>query len=362
MVLFDRLNVLGHEGVFVVQDNETGLKGFIALHNTTLGPGLGGCRMMSYPNEEAALEDVLKLSEAMTYKNALAGLNYGGGKGVIWLQAGQSKTPELVRAMGKRIGALRGAYYTATDIGSTSADMEVMKEVTPYVSALPPEKGGLGDSAILTGLGVFQGIKSAVAYKHGQDSLEGLTIAIQGAGKVAYHMLTHLKKEYENAHFNVILADTYAPAVERCVELFPQIKVVAPEEIWQVKADILSPNAIGGTLSSEVIAHTNASIIAGGANNPLAEKSVADEIKQKGLLFVPDFAINSGGVIVLSAELAKGTLEEATEKTKQIYETAQRVFQVADERNINTLEAAIALAKERIEQVKQSSLLLSANP
>jgi glutamate dehydrogenase/leucine dehydrogenase len=347
--LFDRLNALGHEGIFVVQDDETGLKGFIALHNTSLGPALGGCRMMHYPTEEAAFEDVLKLSEAMTYKNALADLHYGGGKAVIWLQPGQVKTPELVRAMGKRIGALRGAYFTATDIGSTSADMEIMKDATPYVSALPPEKGGLGDSAILTGLGVFQGIKSAVAYKHGQDSLEGLTIAIQGAGKVAYHMLTHLKKEYEHAHFNVVLADTYAPAVDRCVELFPQIKVVEPDEIWQVKADILSPNAVGGTLTSDVIAQTQASVIAGGANNPLSKKSVADEIRQKGILFAPDFAINSGGVIVLSTELAKGTLEEATEKTKGIYETAQCIFQVAEERGINTLDAAISLAKERIE-------------
>jgi leucine dehydrogenase len=359
VALFDRLNALGHEAVFVVQDDETGLKGFIALHNTSLGPGLGGCRIMNYPSEEAAFEDVLKLSEAMTYKNALAGLHYGGGKAVIWLQPGQVKTPELVRTMGNRIGVLRGSYYTATDIGSTSADMEIMKEVTPYVSALPPEKGGLGDSAILTGLGVFQGIKSTVAYQHGQDSLEGLTIAIQGAGKVAYHMLTHLKKEYEQAHFNVILADTYAPAVDRCVELFPSIKVVEPDEIWQVKADILSPNAIGGTLTSEVIAKTQASVIAGGANNPLAKKSVADEMRQKGILFAPDFAINSGGVIVLSTELAKGTLEEATEKTNGIYETAQRIFRLAEERQINTLDAAIMLAKERIKEASERATTLA---
>lgn len=350
--LFEQLEDLGHEGVFVVQDKETGLKGFIALHNTTLGPGLGGCRMMHYPTEAAALEDVLKLSEAMTYKNALAGLPYGGGKSVIWLKEGQVKTPELVKAMARRINTLRGAYYTATDIGSTSGDMELMKALTPYVSALPPEKGGLGDSAILTGLGVFQGMKSAVAFKHGQESLEGLTIAIQGAGKVAYHLLTHLKKEYEDADFNVILSDTYAPAVAHCQELFPTLKVVEPHEIWQVKADILSPNAIGGTLTSQVIAQTQASIIAGGANNPLATHALANDIKQKGILFAPDFAINSGGVIVLSTELAQGTLQEAIEKTHGIYETAQRIFKLAEARHINTLEAAIALAKERIEQAR----------
>jgi glutamate dehydrogenase/leucine dehydrogenase len=305
---------------------------------------------LNYPTKEAALEDLLKLSEAMTYKHALAGLSYGGGKSIIWLQPGQVKTPELVRAMGKRVDALRGAYYCATDIGSTKADMETMNEVTPYVTALPPEKGGLGcDSALLTGLSVFYGMKSAVAYKHGQDSLEGLTIAIQGAGKVAYHMLTHLKKEYEQANFNIILTDTYGPAVDRCVELFPQIKVVEPDEIWQVKADILSPNAVGGTLTSDVIAQTQASVIAGGANNPLAKKSIADEIKQRDILFAPDFAINSGGVIIASTELAKGTLEEATEKTKEVYDTVQRIFKLAEERGINTLDAAVALANERIE-------------
>lgn len=348
MTLFEQIETAGHEGIFVVQDAESGLRGFIALHNTTLGSGLGGCRMMHYPTEAAALTDVLKLSEAMTYKNALAGLPYGGGKGVMWLQEGQSKTPAMVRAMGKAIGLLRGSYYTATDIGSTSADMALMKELTPYVSALPPEKGGLGDSAILTGLGVYQGIKSAVAYQLKQESLEGLTIAIQGAGKVAYHLLTHLQKE---AGVNVILADTYAPAVQRCVELMPHIQVVEPSEIWKVKADVLSPNAIGGTITEDVLQQTSARVIAGGANNPLAERALAKQMKSHGILFAPDFAINSGGVIVLATELAQGTLEEATEKTNGIYETAQRIFTVAEERGIDTLDAAITLAKERIASV-----------
>lgn len=348
MAILEYMQTLGHESVLVVQDEASGLKGFIALHNTTLGPGLGGCRMMRYPSEAAALEDVLKLSEAMTYKNALAGLAYGGGKSVIWLDAAQEKTPALVQAMARRIDVLGGRYYTATDIGSTSADMEIMKGITPYVSALPPEKGGLGDSAILTGLGVYMGIKSAVAFQRQQDSLEGLSIAIQGAGKVAYHLLTHLKEEAKHANFTVFLADTYAPAVQRCVDLMPQLNVVAPEAIWQVKADILSPNAIGGTVTAEVIAQSAASIIAGGANNPLASKHLAEDLRAKGILFAPDFAINAGGVIVLSTELAHGSLEEAILKTKGIYDTAQCIFKRAETQGINTLEAAIALAKERI--------------
>lgn len=349
--LFKKLQQYGHEAIVPVQDDTTGLKGFIGLHNTTLGPGLGGCRVMAYANEAAALEDALKLSEAMTYKNALAGLNYGGGKGVIWLQPGQEKTPELIRSFGKRIGLLRGAYYTATDIGSTSDDMVIMRGESPYVSAMPPEKGGLGDSAVLTGLGVYMGIKAAVKYQRGLDNLAGLTIAIQGAGKVAYHLINHLKNE-EN--LTVYLADTYSPAIERCVEAMPSITVVKPAEIWEVEADILSPNAIGGTITGDVINATSATIIAGGANNPLQHKELSHRIKEKGICFAPDFAINSGGVIVLSTELAGGTFEEATQKTRGIYDTAMNIFKIADERDMNTLDAAIALAQERIESVKKS--------
>jgi len=348
--LFKKIEHYGHEALVHVQDEATGLKGFIGLHNTTLGPGLGGCRIMAYANEAEALEDVLKLSEAMTYKNALADLNYGGGKGVIWLQPGQQKTPELIRAFGRRIALLRGAYYTATDIGSTSDDMVLMREEAEFVSAMPPEKGGLGDSAVLTGLGVYMGIKAAVKYQRNQDTLSGLTIAIQGAGKVAYHLINHLKNE-EN--LTVYLADTYSPAIERCVHAMPSIQVVKPAEIWEIDADILSPNAIGGTITGDVIDATSATIIAGGANNPLQHRALAHRIQEKGICFAPDFAINSGGVIVLSTELAGGTFEEATEKTKGIYDTAMRIFAVAKERQINTLDAAIALAKERIESVKK---------
>jgi leucine dehydrogenase len=343
--LFDDIATHGHEAMVAVNDTATGLKGFIGLHNTILGPGLGGCRVMAYADEQEAFTDALKLSEAMTYKNALANLPYGGGKAVIWLQPGQSKTPELIQAMARRIDLLHGSYYTATDIGSTSADMVCMKAITPYVSALPPEQGGLGDSAILTGLGVYQGIKAAVKHQRGQDSLHGIRIAIQGAGKVAYHLITHLAKE---SGVHVFLTDTYAPSIQRCLEVMPSITTVTPEEIWKLKVDVLSPNAIGGTITAEVIQQTSATIIAGGANNPLAHKALADTIREKGILFAPDFAINSGGVIVLSTELAKGTLESATQKTLGIYDTALQVFTLAESKNINTLDAAIHLAKARI--------------
>jgi valine dehydrogenase (NAD+) len=342
--LFDHIAQHGHESVLTCFDAEAGLKGFIALHNTQLGPGLGGCRVMRYPSEAAAFTDVLALSEAMTYKNSLAGLPYGGGKAVIWLEENQEKTPALIDAMGRCIKALNGSYFTATDIGSTSADMKRMRALSSYVSALSPEDGGLGDSAILTGLGVYQGIRAAVKHRLGETSLDGLSIAIQGAGKVAFHMMSHLTQE----DVTIYIADTNTKALAKCQAAYPNIKVVAPDDIWHQSVDILSPNAIGGTITDEVIANTTATIIAGGANNPLRDRGVATAAATAEVLFAPDFAINSGGVIVLSTELAKGTIEQAKAKTLGIYDTALRVFEVAQARRINTLEAAIELAKEHI--------------
>jgi valine dehydrogenase (NAD+) len=341
----------GHESILFCQDEASGLKGFIALHNTTLGPGLGGCRMMPYPTEAAALADVLALSEAMTYKNSLAGLPYGGGKGVIWLQPGQSKSTAQVQAMARFIDRLHGSYFTATDIGSTSVDMKTMRDITPYVSALSPEDGGLGDSSILTGYGVYMGLKAAVKHRLGRDSLAGLRIAVQGAGKVAFHMLSHL---YPEGCERIFIADTNAEALAKCQAAYPNIEVVAPDAIWQQAVDVLSPNAIGGTLTEAVVQATTATLVVGGANNPLAAPTVANTLRQRNILFAPDFAVNSGGVIVLSQELAKGTLAEAKRQTEGIYDTAMRVFAEAEVRQCNTLEAAISLAKARIAQHKAS--------
>jgi glutamate dehydrogenase/leucine dehydrogenase len=292
----------------------------------------------------------------MTYKNALAGLNYGGGKGVIWLQPNQTKTPELVKAMGKRIALLKGSYFTATDVGSTSADMKLMRGESPYVSALAPEDGGLGCSAILTGYGVYLGMKASAKVRFGTDSLEGRTIAIQGTGKVASHMMGYLQHE----GCKVIVTDAYAPALEAFLKAYPMAEAVAPEAIWQVKADILSPNAIGGSITPEVVQHTEATIIAGGANNPLSEASVADLLQQRGIAFAPDFAINSGGVITLSAELAGQTFDEAKAQTAGIYDTTLRIFEKAEADKTNTLQAAIAVAQARIDSAQHTKQVVVA--
>jgi valine dehydrogenase (NAD+) len=343
--IFSQLQATGHQGVFWLSDPATGLKGFIALHNTTLGPGLGGCRMMHYADEQAAFQDVLKLSRAMTYKNALAGLPYGGGKAVVMLETPATKTPELVDSLAKRIHLLGGSYYTAGDIGSNAADMKRMKQHTPYVSGLSLEDGGLGDSSILTGLGVFMGIKAAVKHRLGTEDLAGLKVAVQGTGKVGFYLMEHLFK----AGCEVVATDMNPLALEAAQSAYPALKTVAPQAIWQQAVDVLSPNAVGGTITEAVANTTSATIVAGGANNPLATAEVSEILAKRNILFAPDFAINSGGVIVLSTELAKGTLEQAKTKTEQVYDTALNVFATALSRQVLPLQAAIALAEERIQ-------------
>lgn len=347
---FSAMQASNHEGVFWMSDPETGLRAFVGLHNTTLGPGLGGCRIMVYPNEQAALEDVLKLSRAMTYKNSLAGLPYGGGKTVIMLNKPEDKTPELIDSFARRLHLLRGSYYTAGDIGSNAKDMARIKAITPYVSGLAPEDGGLGDSSIMTGLGVYMGMKAAVKQKLGRDDMAGLKVAVQGTGKVGFYLMQHLVKE----GCEIIATDKNEEAMVYAKACYPGLTLVEPDDIWKQEVDILSPNAIGGTVTEEAVSTTTASIIAGGANNPLTSAEANTILTKRGILFAPDFAINSGGVIVLSTELMQGTLKQAQDKTEQIYDTTLKVFHIAEERNMTTLDAAIALAEERIEKTSRS--------
>lgn len=343
--VFPQMQQAGHEAVLFMTEPETGLRAFVGLHNTVLGPGLGGCRIMRYPDEAAALADALKLSRAMTYKNALAGLPYGGGKAVVFLGPEQEKTPELVDALAKRIDLLGGSYYTAGDIGSNAQDMKRIKAITPFVSGLAPEDGGLGDSSILTGYGVFRGIQAAVKHQLGRDELEGLRVAVQGTGKVGFYLMEHLFA----AGCDVVACDVSQQALEHAQAAYPKLRVVAPDALFAETVDILSPNAIGGTITEAVASSTTAKILAGGANNPLATESVGEILAKRDILFAPDFAINSGGVIVLSTELAQGTIEQAKAKTAAIYDTALEVFAKAQSENLLPLQAAIALAQQRID-------------
>jgi len=345
MGYFESIEKNDHEQVVFCSDKKSGLRAIIGIHNTTLGPALGGCRMKRYQSEEEALNDVLNLSRAMTYKSSLAGLNLGGGKTVVMLDHPEQKTPELLTALAKRIDALRGTYIGAGDIGSDTRDLRIMKQSTRWVTGLAEEDGGLGDSAILTSLGVFMGIKAAVKEQFGSTDLTNIRVTMQGAGKVGYKLLEHLL----HAGCQVWLSDVNENALIRIRQDFPIVNIVSPEELLTIEADVFSPNAVGGILTPALAKKLPVGIVAGGANNVLTDESSGEALKERGILYAPDFVINSGGVIMVACEIEQLGFEVAEERTKALYERTLDVFRVAKEENITTQEAAILLAKRRIE-------------
>lgn len=352
MSYFDLIHSRGHEGVFFCADPHTGLRGIISIHDTTLGPALGGCRMKPYATEADALMDALRLSRAMTYKSAVAGLNLGGGKSVIMLDHPQQKTPELLKSFAERVSLLKGNYIGAGDVGSDTDDLRLMRQHSPYIVGLSEADGGLGDSAILTSLGVFKGIQAAVKEQLNRDDLDGLKVAVQGAGKVGFLLVGHLL----DAGCNVYLSDINLHAMASVKEAHPSVTLCQPQELFGLEVDVFSPNAIGGVIT-ETIAHTlKAKIIAGGANNPLADESVASILHQRGILYAPDFVINAGGVIMVAYELEKKSFQEATAKTLEIYDTTLRVFDYARRRHLLPWDAAQHLATLRIQEARSNGV------
>lgn len=345
---FQMIQADGHEGVLYCSDKETGLRGFISIHNTTLGPGMGGIRIKSYPSEEAALQDVLDLSRAMTYKNSMAGLNYGGAKSVIMADPHTEKTPEMLRAFAHRMNLFRGTYVSASDVGSTADDLNIMREICEWVPCKPKEIGGLGDSSPLTSVGVFEGMKAAVKFATGKDNVAGLHVGIEGVGKVGKGLAKHLL----NAGATVSVSDVYQPAVDALVAEYPQIKAVSIEELPTLDLDVFSPNGIGGTVTEAVAQNLKAKVVCGGANNPLASHAVAKVLNERGIAFAPDFVVNAGGVITIAAEMDGKDWAYAEEKTLDIYNTTMRVLEHAKTNNMLPLDAAIALAQERIDSAK----------
>lgn len=345
MGYFEAIQHYDHEQVIFCSDKDTGLKAIIAIHDTTLGPALGGCRMKRYASEEEALRDVLRLSRAMTFKSSLAGLNLGGGKSVVMLDHPEQKTPELLTAFAERIAFLRGSYIGAGDIGSDTKDLSIMKKTCPWITGLAEKDGGLGDSAILTSLGVFMGFKAAVYDRLSRDNLEGVTVALQGVGKVGHKLLEHLL----NAGCQVYVTDVNEQALQRAKLDYPDITVVTDEELLKLDVDVFSPNAIGGVVTPEVAESLNVKVIAGGANNILSNSDAGEILKQRNILYAPDFVINSGGVIMVACEIEKLGFEMAKQKTEQIFDTTLKVFEVAREEDVPSHEAAILLAKRRID-------------
>ena len=337
----------GHEGLLVCSEPSVGLKAFIALHDTTLGPGCGGTRMWNYATEEEAVTDVLRLSRAMTYKSAAAGLSLGGGKGVIWADPRSSKSEALLRAYGRHVDSLAGRYITTTDVGTTTRDLETLRLETRHVVGLPTTSGGSGDTSVLTGLGVYLGMKACAKSVWGTDSLEGRVVAMQGFGKVAHETAWRLVKEGAR----LVATDVSEAALKDAMEMGAE--AVGTGDIYDVDCDIFSPCALGGTLNGETIPRLNCAIVAGGANNQLATEDDGRRLRDRGIVYAPDYIINAGGIINVSCEIgAEYSQQRATEITERIYDTMTRLLKTAQEGEMTTAEAADRLARERIDSVR----------
>ena len=337
----------GHEQLIMCSEPSVGLKGFIAIHDTTLGPAVGGTRIWPHETEEEAVFDVLRLSQAMTYKSAAAGLPLGGGKALIVADPRNGKSEELLRAYARHVDSLAGRYITTTDMGSTTRDLEYIAMETKYVAGLPRSAGGSGESSVLTGLGIYMGMKACAKAVWGSDSLSGRTVAMQGFGKVASHTATHLLKEGAS----LVVADTYEGALLEACEM--GAAVVEPEEIYDVPCDIFSPCALGGVLNSRTIPRLKCRIVAGGANNQLLTDGDGADLHRRGILYGPDYIINAGGIINVACEIGSAYREDrAREMTERIYDTIERVLDISSREEIPTAEAADRLAKARISAVK----------
>jgi leucine dehydrogenase len=341
--VFHQMETMGHEQVLLSHDPSCGYFGIIAIHDTTLGPALGGTRFWQYNSTDEAITDALRLARGMTYKSAVAGINLGGGKSVI---IGDNKRPDreaLFRAHGRFIETLGGRYITAEDIGTSPADMEYIKLETDHVAGL---LGLSGDPSPVTAYGVYVGMKSAARFRWGSDSLSGKTVAVQGAGKVAYHLMQHLRAEGTQ----LIATDIDEEKMRRVVQEFGA-RPVPPDAIYDQEAEIFSPNALGATINDETLPRLKVEIIAGGANNQLAEDRHGDELERREILYAPDYVINGGGVINVYGELHRWPMERAKKKAGEIYETLLRIFEMARREKIPTYKAADRLAQQRIAAV-----------
>jgi leucine dehydrogenase len=341
--VFADMQTMGHEQVLLSHDPSCGYFGIIAIHDTTLGPALGGTRFWKYATTDEAITDALRLARGMTYKSAVAGINLGGGKSVIIGDNKRADREALFRAHGRFIETLGGRYITAEDIGTSPADMEYIKLETDHVAGL---LGLSGDPSPVTAYGVYVGMKAAARFRWGSDRLAGKTVAVQGAGKVAYHLMQHLHAEGSN----LIVTDLDEEKVKRAVREFGA-RPVPPSAIYDQEADIFSPNALGAGINDDTLPRLKVEIIAGGANNQLAEDRHGDLLEKQGILYAPDYVINGGGVINVYGELHRWPVERAKKKAGEIYETLLRIFDMAKRDKIPTYEAADRLAQQRIAAV-----------
>src|SRR6266540_4584044 len=338
--LFALLEEHEHEQLSLCYEPSSGYRGIIVIHDSTLGPALGGTRFWNYESDRDALIDCLRLARGMTYKAAVAGLNLGGGKSVI---IGDNKTRNrepVFRAHGRHVQAMGGRYITAEDVGTSTGDMEYIKAETDHVTGLI---GKSGDPSPVTAFGVYRGIKACAKHRYGDDSLKGKTVAIQGCGHVGYYLADLLYKEGAQ----LVATDIDPAKVKAVVDDF-RAKPISADEIYSVEADIFAPCALGGIINDETIPQLKVAIVAGGANNQLAEERHGDLLEEKGITYAPDYVINAGGLVNVNAELEGWTMERARNKAGEIYDTILMVFDIAAEEHMPSYKAADRLAERRI--------------
>ena len=346
---FDMIEKHGdHEEVVFCYDKNVGLKAIIAIHNTSLGPALGGTRMWNYKTEEEALTDVLRLSKGMTYKAAAAGLNLGGGKAVIIGDPKTQKTEGLFRAFGQYVNSLNGKYITAEDVGTNVQDMEHVYMESQWVTGIPKDFGGSGDPSPYTAHGVLMGIKAAAHEKFGTDSLKGMRVAVQGLGNVGSNLVKYLYEEGAK----VIVADIDQTRVKFHHDAY-KAEIVAPDQILGVECEIQAPCALGAVVNDQTISKYKCKVIAGGANNQLAEPKHGDQLRELGILYAPDYVVNAGGLMNVFVELEGYSPDRAFDKTRKVYDNVKKVIEIAKRDNIGTHTAADRLAEERIKTIGQ---------
>ena len=346
--VFGQLSFDNHEQVVFCNDKDTGLKAIISIHNTVMGPALGGTRMWNYNNEWEALNDALRLSRGMTYKAAITGLNLGGGKAVIIGDSKTQKTPELMLRFGEFVHSLSGKYITAEDVGMATSDMDLVRTVTPFVTGISEEKGGAGNPSPITAYGVFMGMKAAAKYAFGTDLLEDKVIYVEGIGNVGEALVEHLNNEGAK----IYISDINRERLEEIRDKY-NVTIYEGDNLYAEEMDIYAPCALGATLNDVTLSQIKAKVIAGAANNQLAEEQKHGLlVREKGIVYAPDFLINAGGIINVYAELENYGKKEIIRKTENIYNTTLEILSNAETNGITSHQAAFNIAQSRIDARK----------
>ncbi len=348
MELFETVHQSGHEQIVFCHDAGSGLRAIIAIHDTTLGPALGGLRMWPYESEESALNDALRLSRGMTYKAAVSGLNLGGGKSVIIADPHKDKSEALFRSFGRFVETLQGRYITAEDVGIDVADMEYVLQETDHVVGIPESLGGSGDPSPFTAFGTLQGIRACLRQCFDDETLSHYSFAIQGVGHVGYHLARLLREQ----DAKVFVTDIHRDNLDRCVNELG-CEAVEPEEIYDVDADVFAPSALGAVLNEDTVPRMHFRIVCGSANNQLAHEGIGDELHRRGILYAPDYAVNAGGLMNVYLELEGYNPDKANHMVKGIYQNILNILRKAHAEGLPTYKAADLLAEQRIEQMRR---------